>query len=218
MKKQVLWLAAALMMTTSCGSLKSAFTPTKMDTVEATTKVVEALKKNIDFNEWKVYNVRWMEAEELENDLLMVSVDMINKSNDCFSQVFHLGGSIPGHVGDLSKATGIGLDKLTFDAVKGITVDMINPEAIQKQYEAAKATIPAEYDFKSIGNYELSEERPSGNKFLDRDKEIGKVSAQFDINMTERGKEYVESAGKRSLQYYEATFNVLPDGSIELDE
>ena len=30
------------------------------------------------------------------------------------------------------------------------------------------------------------------------------------MNITENGKEIVESAGKKSVQYYEVTFNVLP--------
>ena len=32
------------------------------------------------------------------------------------------------------------------------------------------------------------------------------------------GKEIVESAGKKSVQYYEVTFNVLPDGSVQMEE
>lgn len=38
------------------------------------------------------------------------------------------------------------------------------------------------------------------------------------MNITENGKEIVESAGKKSVQYYEVTFNVLPDGSVQMEE
>lgn len=58
----------------------------------------------------------------------------------------------------------------------------------------------------------------SGNKFLDRNKQAGRITAQFTLNVTEDGKEYIESAGKKSIQYYQLDFNVLPSGSIELDE
>lgn len=190
----------------------------KMDTVEATTKVAEALKSKIDWNEWKVYNVRWMEGEELENDLLMFSVAMINKNNDCYTQSFHLTGTIAGHATDLSQARGIGIDKLTFDQVKGITPEMINAQAIQQQYAAAKATIPQEYDFKSITSYTFSEVIPTFNPAIDRDKELGKIEAEFCVAVTERGKEMVSSAGKSTLQYYTIDFNVLPDGSVEMDK
>lgn len=217
--KKILLALFSVALLTACGGTSSLLSGgTKMDTTEATTKVIESLKKNIDFNEWKIYNLYWMEGEELENDLTILSVEMINKSNDCFSQTFLLGGTAAGNVGDLSKARGFGKDELTFDGVKGITLDMINPEAIQKQYEAAKAMIPEEYDFQSISRYDFNEVIPSGNSYLDSKKNIGQINSSFDVNTTERGKEYVESAGKKSMQYYETNFNVLPDGSIEIDE
>lgn len=217
--KKIFFALLAASALISCNSITNSLGGgLKMDTVEATTAIVEGLKKNVDFNQWKVYELYWMEGESLENNIQLLCVAMINKDNDCFTQTYHLGGSMAGHVGDLSKAHGIGIDELSFDAVKGITPEMINPEAIQKQYDAAKAMIPAEYDFKSIGRYRMAEEIPSGNDFLDRNKNIGEIKATFDVNTTERGKEYIESAGKKSLQYYEAEFNVLPDGSIELDE
>ena len=59
---------------------------------------------------------------------------------------------------------------------------------------------------------------PSGNEFLDRNKTFGEVKAEFSMNITENGKEIVESAGKKSVQYYEVTFNVLPDGSVQMEE
>lgn len=217
MKKLLLSLASALMLT-ACGAGSLLSGGTKMDTTEATTKVVECLKKNIDFNEWKVYDLRWSEGETLENDLLMVRVEMINTNNSCFSQVFHVGGSIAGTVGDLSEARGIGIKELTFAGVKGITPEMINPEAIQKQYDAAKTMIPEQYEFKSIGDYQFNEIIPSGNSFLDRNKKIGKIVVSFDVCVTEKGKEIVKSAGKESIQYYEVQFDVQPDGSVIIHE
>ena len=54
--------------------------------------------------------------------------------------------------------------------------------------------------------------------FIDRNKTFGEVKAEFSMNITENGKEIVESAGKKSVQYYEVTFNVLPDGSVQMEE
>ena len=78
--------------------------------------------------------------------------------------------------------------------------------------------IPENYTFKSIGDYLIQETVPSGNEFLDRNKTFGEVKAEFRMNITENGKEIVESAGKKSVQYYEVTFNVLPDGSVQMEE
>ena len=75
-----------------------------------------------------------------------------------------------------------------------------------------------DYTFKSIGDYLIQETVPSGNEFLDRNKTFGEVKAEFSMNITENGKEIVESAGKKSVQYYEVTFNVLPDGSVQMEE
>lgn len=213
-----LLIAAIALAVTSCDSLKSAFTPTKMDTIEATTKVADAIKKNIDFKEWKIYKIYWMEGESLENDLFSVHLEMINKSNGCFTQSLILGGQTAGTVTDLRDASGSGVKDRKFDEIKGITPEMINAETIQKQYDAAKASIPEEYEFRSIGSYTIAEAVTSGSSFLDRDKKLGEISCEFEINVIEPGKEYVESAGKKSLQYYQVDFKAFADGTVEMDE
>lgn len=206
-------LGAAVLLA-SCGSITGS--GPKMDTVEATALVAETLQKNIDFNEWKVYSLTWMEGEKLENELQVLSVDMVNTSGDCFTQSFVLSGVAKGNVSDLRKA--LSMPKVDFEKVTGISPASIDPAAIQKQYDQAKTSIPEGYTFKSIGRYEISETMPSGNEFLDRNKKLGEIKAEFDINVTENGKEVIESAGKKSIQYFELQFNVLPDGSVELDE
>lgn len=187
-----------------------------MDTPEATSLVVETLRQNIDFNEWKIYCLTWMEGEKLENELQVLSVDMVNTSGDCFTQSFVLSGVAKGNVSDLRKA--LSMPRVDFEKVTGIAPDSIDPAAIQKQYDQAKTSIPEGYTFKSIGRYEIRETMPSGNDFLDRNKKLGEIKAEFDANVTENGKEVIESAGKKSIQYFELQFNVLPDGSVELDE
>lgn len=46
-----------------------------MDSDEATQLIVETLEKNINFDEWKIYEIRWMEADELENNLTVLFVE-----------------------------------------------------------------------------------------------------------------------------------------------
>ncbi len=220
MKKllHILTVMLAASVISSCNSVSDMLGGTKMDTEDATRKVAETLKKNIDFNEWKIYRLAWMEGEELENQLQVVVVEMINRNNDCFMQSFLLSGPGAGNISDLSEAGGMAAGHVLFDKTTGITLDMVDPAAIQKQYDAAKAMIPEGYTFQSIASYTFRETMPSGSDFLDRDKNLGEIVASFCVNVTEDGKEQVTSAGKTSIQYYEVTFNVLPDGSVEMAE
>lgn len=198
MKKLILAITASLCIATlisSCNNL--GISAPKMDSDEATQLIVETLEKNINFDEWKIYEIRWMEADELENNLTVLFVEMVNKAGDCFSQTFTLSGPGKGNISDLNEAGGL-RGKLDFEKVKGL--------------------IPENYTFKSIGDYLIQETVPSGNEFLDRNKTFGEVKAEFSMNITENGKEIVESAGKKSVQYYEVTFNVLPDGSVQMEE
>ena len=119
-----------------------------------------------------------MEADELENNLTVLFVEMVNKAGDCFSQTFTLSGPGKGNISDLDEAGGL-RGKLDFEKVKGLTPASINVEAIRKQYEEAKAMIPENYTFKSIGDYLIQETVPSGNEFLDRNKTFGEVKAEF---------------------------------------
>lgn len=204
MKKLILAITASLCIATlisSCNNL--GISAPKMDSDEATQLIVETLEKNINFDEWKIYEIRWMEADELENNLTVLFVEMVNKAGDCFSQTFTLSGPGKGNISDLDEAGGLS-GKLDFEKVKGLTPASINVEAIRKQYEEAKAMIPENYTFKSIGDYLIQETVPSGNEFLDRNKTFGEVKAEFSMNITENGKEIVESAGKKSVQYYES--------------
>ena len=173
MKKLILAITASLCIATlisSCNNL--GISAPKMDSDEATQLIVETLEKNINFDEWKIYEIRWMEADELENNLTVLFVEMVNKAGDCFSQTFTLSGPGKGNISDLNEAGGL-RGKLDFEKVKGLTPASINVEAIRKQYEEAKAMIPENYTFKSIGDYLIQDTLPAGNQFLDRNKPLG---------------------------------------------
>lgn len=215
MKRTILLLAAGMTaLCSGCNSIGAGGGP-KMDSAEATTLVKQTIAEKIDGNAWKVYRVRWQEGDQTGNELETLTVYMANTSGDCFTQRFVLSGLGKGKVWDLSEVPA--QSRVDFDQIKGIT-DAIDVDAIQKQYEAAKAMIPEGYTFKSIAGYDIQEVIPTGNALRDRGKQIGAIEATFDATATEDGKEYVESAGKKSLQYYEITFNVQPDGSVEIDD
>ena len=99
MKKLILAITASLCIATlisSCNNL--GISAPKMDSDEATQLIVETLEKNINFDEWKIYEIRWMEADELENNLTVLFVEMVNKAGDCFSQTFTLSGPGKGNI------------------------------------------------------------------------------------------------------------------------
>lgn len=217
MKKFSSTLAAALfavLLLAGCNGLPGS--GPKMDTQEATTAVKESFAKNIDLEKWKVCEMQWMEGEELENELSALRIEMVSPSNGCFYQTFTLFGPGAGNISDLRET--ITTAKPQFAQMKGITTEMIDPATIRQQFEQAKSMIPEGYTFKSIGRYSIQEDLLSGNPFLDRGKQAGRITAGFTVNVTEDGKEYIESAGKKSIQYYQLDFNVLPDGSIEMEE
>ena len=107
MKKLILAITASLCIATlisSCNNL--GINAPKMDSDEATQLIVETLEKNINFDEWKIYEIRWMEADELENNLTVLFVEMVNKAGDCFSQTFTLSGPGKGNISDQDEAGG----------------------------------------------------------------------------------------------------------------
>ena len=62
MKKLILALTAWLCIAnlfSSCNNL--GISAPKMDSDEATQLIVETLEKNINFDEWKIYEIRWMD-------------------------------------------------------------------------------------------------------------------------------------------------------------
>lgn len=138
------------------------------------------------------------------------------KSGDCFYQ--NSTSQDPAKVLSAICAKQPQQTKVDFVQVKGITPDMIDPAAIQQQFESAKSMVPEAYTFKSIANYIIEKDIPSGNPFLDKRKSFGLAKASFEIHVAEDGKEIVESAGKRSIQYDQMLFHVQPDDSIEMDE
>lgn len=217
MKKPILLLCAACIAAfcTNCNSLGAGSGP-KMDTAEATALVVQTVQEKIDPGQWKIYRILWQEGEQLGNELQQVTVYLVNESGECFTQTFILAGTAKGTVSDLRQA--IGQNRVDFGKVNGIVPGEIDPAAIRQQYEAAKAMIPDTYTFRSISSYDIAETLSSGVELFDRGKQIGEIKAQFDVNVTENGKETIESAGKKSIQYYQITCNVLPDGSVEMDE
>ena len=87
MKKRTLGsLIAAVALLTACSG--GGLTGTQMDSEKAARFVNEKVAKNIDRNDWKIFEINWSEQEELENKLGFILVSMVNSAGDCYTQPF----------------------------------------------------------------------------------------------------------------------------------
>ena len=196
-------LAAVVAGLISCGGLKLG--KEKMDTSEAGRAVVEALKEYVDTAQYRPISVRWDEEGQLSNDLLALYVSMVGQTGRVYTQTYILHG--PGTGPSSLNQDNRYKDTYAFAAVPWIRSDDIDPEAIRQQFEAAKAQIPEKHSFQSIGYYQM-----------EVDPETGEKETEFTVNVTEDGKEAVSNAGRTTIEYYELTFQVLHDGTVQLGE
>lgn len=212
MKKTIVSLLAAAAMLTACNS---GLTDNQMDSENAAKFVSEKVAKNIDRNEWKIFEINWSEEEELENKLGFILVSMVNSSGDCYTQPFI--GQIGWTAGDLTPEHWY--KRLDYAQVKGIDPTAIDPAKYMRQLEEAKAMIPEGYSFKSVSDYTLSETLPSRTEVENGEGTYPQTTqATFTLCITEDGKETVTSAGNTSIVYYELDFEVQPDGTVLLKE
>ena len=197
---------------TSCGGASS-FGKLAMDSPEAVEKVKEITTKNVDPKEWKLIQVEWSEGEKLENNLNLGSifVKLVKSNGQVFSQGFL--GQLGWKPADISPdhwySQGLDYEKITpIDASK------LDPAAITKQLEDAKAMIPAEYEFKSLAEYRIKAGVPESSS--GKGEYVADYRTEFTFNVIEKGNETVSNAGTTSIVYYEIDFEVAPDGTLTM--
>ncbi len=211
-QRTIISLIASAALLTACGS---GLTGTQMDTENAAKFVSEKVTKNIDRNDWKIFEINWSEEEELENKLGFILVSMVNSSGDCYTQPFI--GQIGWGAGDLTPEHWY--KRLDYAQVKGIDPAAIDPAEYARQIAEAKALIPEGYSFKSVSDYTIAETLPSRTEIEEGEGVYPQTTtASFTLCITEDGKETVTSAGNTSIVYYEIEFEVLPDGTVQIDE
>lgn len=74
MKKLILAITASLCIATlisSCNNL--GISAPKMDSDEATQLIVETLEKNINFDEWKIYEILWAGYSDVQKSIAGVA-------------------------------------------------------------------------------------------------------------------------------------------------
>lgn len=211
MRKLLLSLAvASAAALTACAT----FSGHPTDKAQSYAEALDLVKKNIDLGKFKIYAISFFEREPLSDDLFLVTVKMVNRDDQCFSQTFYTNGLEPTALD--AESSMFAAPK--FETTKGIDLETINPQTIEAQIAEAKEMLPENFTYKSTARYEIEETVPSGNEFRDRNKNIGEQNTSFLIRFTENGKETESSAGKTSYIYYEGKVTVGPDGTCSAIE
>lgn len=207
-------LACCMVLFSSCGGGVSLTGPKNpADKAASYDKAIELVKKNVDANRFKIYGLRFVQGEQLSNDLMFVDVKMVNTDNQPFSQVYYLNGN----VGDLD------LESLSsyvteFEKIKGIDVSKLDTKVIEAQLAEAAKMVPEGHTYKSVSYYEIEELLPRTSSMLNKGREIGKQETKFSVCYTENGKETETSGGQVTYLYYESEFTVNPDGTLSVKE
>lgn len=203
--QKVFMLAMTVILFAACGKsgLKN-LRGVKMDTEDAVEQAKEIAEDNIKPDQWKIISVTWSEGsgnKELSNEATMFTYELVDKAGRVWSQSFTAENDW-----EASKPTDAGWDKwhknLNPKDVPGIDMANLNPAEVMKDIEAAKALIPAEFEFKSMDSYTM-------NTYDDP-----KVSIK--LNVIEKGKETVSNAGQTSTVFYELDFRKNAKGKMEL--
>lgn len=203
--QKVFMLAMTVILLAACGKsgLKN-LREVKMDTEDAVEQAKEIAEDNIKPDQWKIISVTWSEGsgdKELSNEATMFTYELIDKAGRVWSQSFTAENGW-----EASKPTDAGWDKwhknLNPKDVPGIDIANINAAEVIRNINAAKALIPAEYEFRSTHSYTM-------NTYDDP-----KVSVK--LNVVERGSGYSANDEQASTVFYELDFRKNAKGKMEL--
>lgn len=203
--QKVFMLTMTVILLAACGKsgLKN-LREVKMDTEDAVEQAKEIAEDNIKPDQWKIISVTWNEGsgdKELSNEATTFTYELVDKAGRVWSQSFTAENGW-----EASKPTDAGWDKwhknLNPKDVPGIDIANINAAEVIRNINAAKALIPAEYEFRSTHSYTM-------NTYDDP-----KVSVK--LNVVERGSGYSANDEQASTVFYELDFRKNAKGKMEL--
>lgn len=205
-KLKMLAAAAVVLIAASCGLIGG----TAMDNGKAVEKVKSLVGENIDTAQYKIVEISWsedglrgMESDKLSNSLHRVDVVLMDKDGRLYKKAFadvdlKAGETEPIDEKDLPRG-------FNPSEVKTVDLASIDTAAYSRIIIEAVRSIPAEYEFESLGKYTIS---GIGSKQLDE---------KFTLNVTEKGKS-TEFKGKRVVtNYYMVDFRV-ENGKAVMEE
>ena len=201
-------LAATVAAATICSC--STLTGYPTDAEASYAKAIEIAKKSVNTDKFKVYSLSFMEGETLSDNLFLISVKLVNRDNQAFSQSYYMTGLEPTALRDVQRT----FEDPEYETTVGIDLTKLDAAQIAQ----AKAMLPEGHTFKSVGRYQIEEDVPAGNSAFNRNKTFGQQHTSFVVRFTEDGKETESSAGKTSYIYYEAEVTVEPDGTLSIEE
>lgn len=94
-------LAASVAAATICSC--SSLTGYPTDAEASYAKAIEIAKKSVDTDKFKVYSLSFMEGETLSDNLFLISVKLVNKDNQAFSQSYYMTGLEPTALSDVQR-------------------------------------------------------------------------------------------------------------------
>ena len=94
-------LAASVAAATICSC--SSLTGYPTDAEASYAKAIEIAKKSVDTDKFKVYSLSFMEGETLSDNLFLISVKLVNKDNQAFSQSYYMTGLDPTALSDVQR-------------------------------------------------------------------------------------------------------------------
>lgn len=201
---QLLLILALGVATISCEKL--GLTAPKMDTEEAMQRIVDSYK-NIDTIQYKPIQIQWYEYDKLTNDLVYLNVDAVGKEdNKVYTQSMKIGGDNQS-AGEMKPSSFYSRSNFDFNDMTYIKSSDINSELILKHIENAKAQIPEEYVFKSVGNY-----------YINADQQTKELKYKFDFRLTMKGESTQVQGRQIVTNYYELSFKGFADGSVEMKD
>ena len=116
-------LAATVAAATICSC--STLTGYPTDAEASYAKAIEIAKKSVDTDKFKVYSLSFMEGETLSDNLFLISVKLVNRDNQAFSQSYYMTGLEPTALRDVQRTfedpeyeTTVGIDLTKLDAAQ----------------------------------------------------------------------------------------------------
>ena len=150
-------LAASVAAATICSC--SSLTGYPTDAEASYAKAIEIAKKSVDTDKFKVYSLSFMEGEPLSDNLFLISVKLVNKDNQAFSQSYYMTGLEPTALSDVQRT----FEAPEYETTVGIDLTKLDAAQIAAQIAQAKTMLPEGHSFKSVGSYQIEEDVPAGN-------------------------------------------------------
>ena len=166
-------LAASVAAATICSC--SSLTGYPTDAEASYAKAIEIAKKSVDTDKFKVYSLSFMEGETLSDNLFLISVKLVNRDNQAFSQSYYMTGFEPTALRDVQRT----FEDPEYETTVGIDLTKLDAAQIAAQIAQAKAMLPEGHTFKSVGRYQIEEDVPAGNSVFNRNKTFGQQHTSF---------------------------------------